>query len=557
MVGNPKPGQGGRAKRRRTLLAVALAVLAVAGAGVAVAQIVEGSTASIPGMTSSFDNTAEAGINVNPNTNLEGVRVRIGGGIAAGSEPTNIYVYDGSGNELYNRTVGELSSNDTEIIDLAMSSGSTYSIAFDRGGANYDSATVAGGASFPYTSSDIDITSSYGDSGSVANETTALLTVDRDYLRIFNESAPDEYVAYPTEVTARFVGTDGSVFEYTTTNGTVPMDALPDQAYFVTIETSGGSDYHTQSFFISGPTTDQDVYLLPTSAPHTDTIFHISDYTGSFPASETALKIERFIDGDWETVSGGNFDVTNSYSTQLRQDAEHRLTLVNTETGQERELGTYTPITSAQEEVTVSPTGGIEEIDAPVIVSVEPSTRTLPARDDVNVSVTIQNGTDPFSSWSVSIYHIDGASNTTLYSDSFTDASGGSVEQSLDLDGLEGEVKVVTSYDNSGGDSGRDVARYDLIEGPTTSMTLLDGILGMVGLVPDSDEETVMALTAMILTIGGTTAVGSVFRMTTEGMGMVALALVGAFAIIGWVEYNLFFIVLVLFASIVFIRRRW
>lgn len=349
---------------------------------------------------------------------------------------------------------------------------------------------------------------------------------------------------------------DEAILTTSTDNGTVDLqEGFPTDEPFVVVAESDG--YLDRRVYVDSIFETQDIYLLNESLEHTDVIFSIEDYSGSFPPEDTVLEVQRGINGSWETVLGDYFGANDQFESQLRFNERHRLVLRNAETGQSRVLGSYTPLASGTETLTISPRGEIEMPDTHPVVSHSPSTRTLPAQSDVNVSTEVSNGTVPLDSWDVSVYHIDDGTNTTLASDSSTDPTGGTVNSSLDLSGLQGQIKIVTYYTFNGDASGSDVAIYNIMGEPSESMTLFDGILATVGLVPDSDSESVLSLTAMILTVVGTTAVGSAFRMSSEEMGLVALALVAAFAILGWVEYNLFFTVLVLFASIVFIRRRW
>lgn len=351
-------------------------------------------------------------------------------------------------------------------------------------------------------------------------------------------------------------GSGQQIYNFTTLNGEVDLGSgFPVSEPFIVVADSDG--YIDRRIFVQNVYETQTIYLLNESVQHTDVIFRIEDYTGNYPPDDTVLEVQRGIGGNWETVLGDYFGANDQFEAQLRYNVRHRLVLRNSETGDTRTLGSYTPLASGTETITVSPEGELDLTEAHPRFSFDPATRSLPSQSGVNVTASITPGSMTIDNWGVAIYHIapDGT-NTTLSSQSFTD-NGGTVNTTVDLSGLEGQVRVVTSYELEGGATGTRVADYVLIGEPTTSMTLLDGLLGMVGLVPDSDSDGVLMLTAMILTVLGTTAVGSVFRMTTEGMGLVTLVLVTGFAVLGWVEYNLLFTLLVLFASIVFIRRRW
>lgn len=346
------------------------------------------------------------------------------------------------------------------------------------------------------------------------------------------------------------------ILTFNTSNGVVDLEAgFPASEPFVVVAESEG--YLDRRIFVQNVYQTQDLYLLNESVQHTDVIFRIQDYTGRFPPDETVLEVQRGIGGNWTTVLGDYFGANDQFTAQIRYNTRHRLVLVNAESGERRVLGTYTPLAAGTETITVSPEGELDLPDEFPTVEFTPSAGTLPGENGVDVSSTITEGSEDLANWSVSMYHIDGATNTTLYSESSSNPTGGTREATLDLSDREGSIKVVTAYELESGLSGSRIAEYSIQDGAGRSMTILSAITGLVGLIPGQNQDTVKTLTAMILVVLGTGALGSIFRLSSEGMGLVVLALVSAFSILGWLPYSLLFTVLVLGASIALLRRRY
>lgn len=449
-----------------------------------------------------------------------------------------------------------------DVTDGDFPRGDSVDVTIDVDGSQVHSETVTSNGT---------VTASIPSSGQTGGSHTWSVSAEDSY----GETASDSYsYSVPTELEIRDEETneliDGQqvnltvytrdpeqITTFNTSDGLVDLEAgFPVSEPFIVVAESDG--YLDRRIFVQNVYETQDLYLLNESLAHVETIFQIEDYTGRFPPEDTVLEVQRGINGSWTTVLGDYFGANDQFEAQIRFNTRHRLVLVNAETGERRVLGTYTPLTSAQETISVSPSGDLGLPDEHPTVSFSPSARTLPDENGVAVSSTISAGTMDLQNWSVSMYHIDpSGTNTTLFSEAGADADGGSKEATLALAGLEGGVKVVTGYTFSNGAKGSQVATYRLAEGTTRSMTLLDGIVGMVALVPGQNASEVLTLTAMILTIVGTAAVGTAFRMSTEGMGAVTVLLVGAFSILGWLPYSLLFTVLVLFGSLMLLRRRY
>lgn len=347
------------------------------------------------------------------------------------------------------------------------------------------------------------------------------------------------------------------ILSFNTSDGEVDLaSGFPSSEPFVVVAESEG--YLDRRIYVQNVYETQDLYLLNESVASTEIIFAIEDYTGRYPPDQTVLQVQRGINGNWTTVLGDYFGANDQFTAQIKHNTRHRLVLRNSRTGDRRVLGTYTPLTSAQETLTISPSGNLELPEEYPRTSIEPGARTLPAESGVGLSARVTNGTQELTSWNVTVYHVapDGT-ETTLSSESGSDPSGGTSSPTVDLSDRNGTVKVVTNYELASGVSGSRVASYSISASSARSMTILEGIAGIVTLVPAENQGQTTSFLAMVLVVLGTGAVGRVARLSAEGMGVVTAVLVTAFAVLGWLPYSLMFTVVVVFGALTLLRRRY
>lgn len=459
-------------------------------------------------------------------------------------------------------TANEPTQLSVDVADGDFPRGDAVTVTFDLDGSQIHSETITSNqtvtASVPASgktggshSWSVDVSDDYGESASDSYSYSVPTN-----LTIYDEETEKVIDGQQVNLTVYTRGDNPDILSFNTSNGEVDLGSgFPATEPFVVVAESEG--YLDRRIFVQSVYQTQDIYLLNESLQHTDVIFRIEDYTGRYPPDETVLEVQRGINGSWETVLGDYFGANDQFESQIRYNTRHRLVLVNSETGERRVLGTYTPLASGTETITVSPEAGIELPEEYPTIDFVPGARSLPGENGVNVSSTIANGTEPLQSWSVKMYHINGGTNTTVFSESGSDPTGGSKQASLALADKQGTIKVVTTYTLDGGGTGSQVATYSIQPGTSRSMTLLDGIVGFVATIPGENSNMVMTLVSMILVVVGTAAVGSRFRLSSEGMGVVTLALVTAFSILGFLPYSLLFTVLVLFGSLTFLRRRY
>jgi hypothetical protein len=189
-------------------------------------------------------------------------------------------------------------------------------------------------------------------------------------LLVFNESAPTEAVTDDTGLRVRFapVGGDGNeVVQRNVTNGNVSLGDLPfaaDRPLVVTVAESNNSSFFYRRVPVESLIQQQEVYLLPRDTENVSTVrFSLTDRTGRF-SDGALLRIEKPIQKDfdnddktetrYQTVTGDSFG-TGTITVNLEQQERYRIRLVSPSSGEERVLGSFTPLTRTQtEELTVS-----------------------------------------------------------------------------------------------------------------------------------------------------------------------------------------------------------
>jgi len=178
-----------------------------------------------------------------------------------------------------------------------------------------------------------------------------------DHLRIYNESSLSVIDGQQVDVT--FFENDGGtageeIVTRSTNNGTVPMRGLDvAKSYVLEVSSSGYTDRQVP---IRSVVDQTNIYLAPTGQSAISVEFQLDDNTGRYPASSTALYIQRplAINGttQYATVQGDTFGAANSLVADLVQGDRYRLVIRN-QNNETRVLGSYTPEQSVVETLTV------------------------------------------------------------------------------------------------------------------------------------------------------------------------------------------------------------
>ncbi len=404
-------------------------------------------------------------------------------------------------------------------------------------------------------------TASFNFAGAVGGENTVFVRVTDQYgqtvqsqtntfsvpsnLTIYNESSPTQKLTNLSEpVTLRFYyenGSQGQVIERTTSNGTISLEGLPvDQSFVVVADAPG---YLPRRIFVGSLLERQSIYLLNESTEHVDNLITLSDYSGEFDKSETVLIVQRSLNGSWETVQGDYFGATGEYSAQLAYNVRHRLILRNTRTGQEKVVGSYTPLASGTKSIQVMQDGDVQlALDAPRIVF-DPSVRSLSAVSNTQVITSVENQSSELTSWSVEVVYRNSTTEERLFMTNSTSATGGTISPSLDLSGRAGgNVTVIVNWTSSAGESGSKTETFFVRESFTNEYGLLP-VLGQVdSMVPDPNLSVFTTFLSVIVSVLVATGVARAFPASTELVGVSAVGTLAFFSIIEWVGIPIVFV---------------
>ena len=135
----------------------------------------------------------------------------------------------------------------------------------------------------------------------------------------------------------------------TTTNGVVRFNGVPDEQLSVRLEADG---YETRRVIIDHPYKQPDRHTVMLNASNPDTFeqcFELNSKGAGYPPSETWLKLQSFIEGQWRDVGGTYFGSTNLACVGVTDDHEYRL--VVSDGTHMRDLGGYTADKSFSDQV--------------------------------------------------------------------------------------------------------------------------------------------------------------------------------------------------------------
>jgi hypothetical protein len=374
-------------------------------------------------------------------------------------------------------------------------------------------------------------------------------------LEIRNESKPSELVDNAT-VEVSFYYRSGGEFQSvtrSTSNGTLNLEGLPvDRPLVASAEADG---FKNRRIFISSLYQQQTLYLLPDSAEFVRTTFQLQDFSGEFPQDVTVLRVERVLNGTtYDTVVGDYFGANGQFPAELAFNERHRLTLINTRTGQTRPLGTYTPLSSGEQELAISVSGQIDPVGADGSFAAKPTADLLPDQN-LTLELSVRNGSAPIDSYEISIYQLEeDGSNSTLAT--LTGSSAETRTVDVNLSGATGgELKIVTTASTENGGFKR-TKTYGVIERDDESTSLLPQLDALKGLLPSDDRDPFTTAVAMIVTLVGTAGAASRFRLSTEVVGVAGIGFLTGFAILGWVGYDLLFVAVVAWGALAIARRQ-
>ncbi len=374
-------------------------------------------------------------------------------------------------------------------------------------------------------------------------------------LYIYNESSPNDLVDSATvDIQFYFEGESGEIITKSTSDGTINMTGLPpDQPFIVVAEADG---YHPRRIYVESLLEEQRIYLLPESAEFVDLTFELEDFSGDYPSDSTVLKIEREINGNWSTVQGDFFGATSQLTAQLAYNQRHRLTLINTETGETKRIGTLTPTASGTQTISVTGSGEIQLEGMNPTISVNPSTRSLAAVNGSSVGVDVSAGNKQISEWTVTVTYSNESVNTTLHNQTITSGPG-TVTPTFDLrNRAGGQVLVSVEIVTESGETITDTVRFGVREHFDHDYSLLSTLSRFTTeQIPAHNVASATTFLAVLGTVLITGMVAANARVSSEVLGGVAVGSIAAFSIIGWAGLNLLFAASVTWIAAFALRR--
>lgn len=396
------------------------------------------------------------------------------------------------------------------------------------------------------------VTDSYGKSaGSQTFSFSAPAT-----LEIRNESAPAQLVQTSEPVRVEFyfdLREDPQIITRNTTDGELNLTGLPNNQPF-TIVVDGGDKYVSRRIFVENIYQRSAVYLLPKNQTQAATVFEVSDFSGSYNQDESALIIQRALNESWQTVEGDLIGANERISTQLRVDQRHRIVILNARTGERRILGPFTPIASGTQRIQVTDDGQVQLQGLGAVATIGPDIGQLAARQTSVSGSVISQDTDVDAVTLTATYIAPDGSETELASTSAS--SAGDLSTQIDLTSrANGTVRVTTVYQLADGATGSTSRIYEIRSTAGTQYSLLAVLAGVPDLVPDTSAEPFKLAVSMLLTIVGTASAASAFRMSSDFVGVVAVLLLGGWAVIGWMPYTVPFAAGVAAISVAAVRR--
>lgn len=361
-------------------------------------------------------------------------------------------------------------------------------------------------------------------------------------LSIRDERNPSQLVD-DVNVTLRFYLEDGSetIIEQTTDDGTIDfVDAglSVGDPFVVDAEAEG---YFTRRIFVDSLFESQSVYLLNETAEARQPTFILRDYTSNYPRDDTVLQVERAINGSWQTVEGDFFGASGRFSAQLDYNVRHRLVIQNIETGQTRNLGSFIPVQSQDITVQVNSEGDVDVLLPDVILTFLPDPAAVAATNSTVIEARLSSGSAPLDDYDLTVVYENGSFSTTLLTENGSAAPGDTIDATLDLtDRAGGVLNVTLEYQTADG-SGVVSQTYTVREARHNQYALVALLGDVADAVPAIHAGVFTTVLAVLVTVVATTAAASRIPMSTELVGLTAIAFLAAFAEIGFIGWPIVF----------------
>jgi hypothetical protein len=395
----------------------------------------------------------------------------------------------------------------------------------------------------------VKVDDSYG--GSTTSQTFSFATPSE--LTIRNESAPSQLIDNATVSLKFYYENPVKIEERTTTNGTVSFDNLPIDRPFVVIADAEG--YTPRRIYVESLIQAESIYLVPESKQSVTTRFQLQDFSGEYPDGVTVLKVQRAINGSWQTVEGDFFGASGGFASNLRYNVRHRLILLNTRTGQSEPIGPFTPIADETVTLTIETDGTLTLDRGGPQVIIEPQVRQVRATSDAQIAARVLNNSAGVTAWDVTMTYRNDSTTAVIAQTSRT-TDGGTFAPTLDLtDRAGGEVEVVVEYTLQSGATGQTNATFIVAQDYQNQYALLTVLGGVGDHFPNRHASTVLSGIAIFVSVLASLAVAGTFRTSSAVVGLVAVVSLAGFALIGWVGYGPVFVSGAGWVALVGLRR--
>jgi hypothetical protein len=358
-----------------------------------------------------------------------------------------------------------------------------------------------------------------------------------DELKIFDEDNPSQLVDQVTvEIIFFEAGNRGQTFEKTTSDGTVNMTGLPVNMKFVAKASASG--YYDRRTFISSLYSQEAIYLVQDTKDVVEVEFELTDFSGAFPKEHTVLEIQRNLKNDWRTVEGDYFGAVGGFGATLRQGFRHELRVINTETGQTRDIGRFTPNQAGTHTIQINPDLSADFSQPDVSMSWDPASEVVFGSKNLKINAEISSQGEELQNYQVTAVWTD--TGNTLFSDSGASNSGEEWNMNLDvLDLGAGELEIKVVYNLNNGESGEFSKTYNVRKNYENEFSLTSWLVTL----PENFASfgAMGSLLAIMLTTMIVGFVGSRTPASTELLGVIALMSISFFALIQWVTWSLVF----------------
>lgn len=334
------------------------------------------------------------------------------------------------------------------------------------------------------------------------------------------------------------------IFERSTSNGTINLTGLPvDRTYVLQLT---AEDYRPRTVVVDSLFDQQDVYLLHENETAVFNTFVLDDNTGDFsPSGETELFIQKGINTtgtiEWQTIAGDTFGADGTFQTYLEKDQRYNLSIRNEE-GRRLNLGAYRARSNGTVGVEVTENEPVQINPVNATVTFEPDVGRISAENGTWVNTTIDANDDNLTSYTVTATVVNGSTTTTLFTTTGSNPSFETIARQVNLSGRAGStLHINATYTLANGASETQTHEYLIQEAFNNQYSVWSVLSTIPANVPDATESTFLALLSVVMLVVTIAFANFAVPLSTETNGLLAIAGVGVFAVLGWLPWYLFF----------------